>query len=245
MNIKEAFSKTATAYSTYRPTYPQELIDFVLNQVKKKENAWDCATGNGQVAKVLAGHFKNVWASDISQQQLEAAVQVENITYQECPAEKTPFANNTFDLITIAQAIHWFNFGEFYEEVHRVAKPGCRIAMWGYGLIRVGNEINAIVDDFYHNTVGKYWDEARKHIETQYRSIPFPFDDLKSASFENKKIWTVDHFLGYLGTWTSVNQYKELRGEDPVELIADKVRAIWTGEREITFPIFLKSGKVK
>lgn len=245
MNIKESFSKTASNYKLYRPEYTQEIYDFILGHCKKRDHALDCATGNGQVAKVLAGHFKQVTASDISAQQLQEAITIDNVAYVESSAEKTPFANNSFDLITVAQAIHWFDFDEFYEEVHRIAKPGAWIAMWGYGLIRVGNEINGIIDNFYNETVGKYWDEARKHIETSYRSIPFPFSDLKSSTFENKKTWTVDHFLGYLGTWTSVQQYRELRGEDPIKIIEEDIRNKWGAEREIYFPIFLKMGKIK
>lgn len=246
MNIKENFSRSAAHYEQYRPLYPKELFDFLLANTKKRGTVWDCATGNGQVARVLSEHYKNVVASDVSQAQLDHAIEIPNIEYVECPAEKTPFANESFDLVVVAQAIHWFNFKEFYEELHRVCTPGAHLAIWGYSLIKTNNAIDELLSDFYHNTVGKYWDEARKHVETGYRSIPFNFKELKTTTFENKKSWTVDHFIGYLSTWTSVTQYKALRDADPIELIKEQLIDLWgPDEREVTFNIFFKMGKVK
>src|SRR5947209_15554910 len=105
---KDLFSSQADVYAKYRPTYPQELFDYILRFVKERESVWDCATGNGQAANVLANYFQTVEATDISEAQLKNAVKKENIYYQICPAERTPFADNSFDLITVATAYHWF-----------------------------------------------------------------------------------------------------------------------------------------
>jgi len=101
---KDLFSEQSKLYAQFRPTYPQELFDYILQFVEERKIARDCATGNGQAATVLAEHFEKVEASDISEAQISNAVKRENIEYHICPAEATPFSNDSFDLITVAQA---------------------------------------------------------------------------------------------------------------------------------------------
>lgn len=60
--MKDNFSEQSNLYKTFRPTYPADLYDFILGLVPEKNCAWDCGTGNGQVALELAGHFKKVHA---------------------------------------------------------------------------------------------------------------------------------------------------------------------------------------
>lgn len=98
------------------------MYDFIFNLVTNKNIAWDCGTGNGQIAKVLCSNFNQVFATDISEQQLANAIQANNIKYSKQAAEKTNFADNIFDLIIVGQAVHWFNFSKFYSEVNRTLK---------------------------------------------------------------------------------------------------------------------------
>jgi ubiquinone/menaquinone biosynthesis C-methylase UbiE len=125
---KDNFSAQAGLYARYRPLYPQALYDFLYSHISNFDSAWDCATGNGQVAVELATRFANVYATDISQNQLDNAVVKENIHYFQQRAEHTDFADGAFSLVTVAQALHWFNFDAFNAEVKRVLKPG------GYGV---------------------------------------------------------------------------------------------------------------
>jgi ubiquinone/menaquinone biosynthesis C-methylase UbiE len=181
--MKDLFSKQAKTYAQFRPEYTDELYDFILQHVDNQQVAWDCATGNGQAAKVLAGHFTKVYATDLSQKQLDNAVQKGNIFYSNQIAESTNFDDNTFDLITVAQAVHWFDFDKFYAEATRVAKPNATIAVWGYGNIKFDDkEMDGQMWDFYSNRVGKYWNFERRHIEEEYRTLPFPFDEIESPN---------------------------------------------------------------
>tara|TARA_R100000687_G_C6323682_1_gene106232 strand:+ start:348 stop:518 length:171 start_codon:yes stop_codon:yes gene_type:complete len=56
--MKDNFSSKSSSYAKYRPTYPQELYQFLKEKLHKTEKAWDCGTGNGQVAGALAKFFK-------------------------------------------------------------------------------------------------------------------------------------------------------------------------------------------
>src|SRR6185295_14341267 len=101
--MKDNFSKQAAVYAKYRPTYPQELFSFILGHIENKQLALDCGTGNGQSAKELAKYFGKVFATDISQKQIDKAHRAANIFYSVQPAERTNFPDNNFDLITVSQ----------------------------------------------------------------------------------------------------------------------------------------------
>ena len=244
---KDLFSKQAAAYRQYRPEYPQELYDHILKFVKERDSAWDCGTGNGQVAAVLADYFQEVEATDISQSQLKNAIEKENVFYQLCQAEKTHFDDNAFDLVTVAQAIHWFHFEAFYKEVRRVAKPKAVIAAWGYGLFRVNPEVDALVDSFYKNVIGPYWDSERRYIDDDYRSLPFPFREIgDKKNFTIHKQWTRADLEGFLNTWSAVQKYIEVNGGNPVGTFLERLQPVWPAEAsmEVKFPVFLKLGQV-
>ena len=163
----------------------------------------------------------------------------------EIRAEATNFADNTFDLITVAQAIHWFDFEEFYIEVKRVAKPQAIIAVIGYGLIKTFDEADAIIADFYFNTLGTFWDAERKYIDENYLTIPFPFQEIETPQFSNELHWNFEHLIGYLGTWSAVKHYIKAKGENPINLIEEKLQKCWGNEtRGVRFDILLRAGKL-
>jgi hypothetical protein len=243
--MKDRFSKQATAYAAFRPTYPKALYEFVVSQVTTKGKAWDCATGNGQVAKDLAPYFKEIHATDLSVDQIKKATPAENIFYSVCPAEKTAFPEDLFDLITVGQAMHWLNFDAFYFEVRRVAKKNAVLAIWGYGLLKINSEIDSIVSDFYVNVIGPYWDEERKHVDRHYESIPFPFEPIHAPEFSFSFSWTISELEGYLNTWSSVQKFIQANEGNPVEGVIQKIKNHWTGEKMVvTFPLFVKIGRI-
>lgn len=245
--MKDNFSIQAKAYAQFRPDYPQSLYDFILKNTDNRGLAWDCATGNGQAAKVLAQYFEKVYATDLSQKQIDNAVKVENIEYSVQPAEKTSFEDNLFDLITVAQAIHWFDFDAFYQEVRRVAKPNATLAVWGYGTLSVEHEdIDKLLKNFYWNIVGKYWDKERQHIDNQYNTVPFPFENAIEHAFSMTFNWHRHEFEGYLNSWSSVQNFIKTEGYNPIPTLMLDIEAYW-GEFDmqvIYFPIFLKIAKI-
>lgn len=163
--MKDNFSTQAAEYAIYRPTYPQELYDYLFSLVKGKSAAWDCATGNGQVARILAQEFEHVYATDISEKQLSQALKLPNITYQVESSDQTQVPDQSFNLITVAQAIHWFNFDAFYSEVKRTLKPDGILAVIGYGLMFIDQKVDKSVHKLYQDILGKYWDTERRYIE--------------------------------------------------------------------------------
>lgn len=248
MTTLDRFSTQAADYARYRIAYPAELYDWLLPQVESHERAWDCATGNGQVAAVLAESFVRVDATDLSDNQLAQAAPRPNIHYQKATAEHTPFPRQRFDLITVAQAVHWFDSAAYHAEVRRVARPGAVLAEWGYQLCRLETpELNHVLDEFHDVTSGPYWDANRRHIENEYANLPFPFADVQHARFAVEKRWTADDMLNYLRTWSATANYaRQHNGADMVALVADELTRLWGPEpRRATFPIFARAGRVE
>jgi ubiquinone/menaquinone biosynthesis C-methylase UbiE len=244
--MKDNFSKQAEVYAKFRPSYPKPLFDFIFSLVSNTEKAWDCGTGNGQVAIKLANYFEKVYATDISENQLKNAVQKENIIYKKESAEKTSFPDNIFDLITVAQAIHWFDFEAFYKEVERTLKPGGILAVIGYNMIKIDAETDKIVSDFYLNITGPYWDKERKYIDEEYKTIPFPYKDLGTADFTSEYEWELPQLIGFLDSWSAVQHFKDKNNnQNPVDLIINDLKKSWPDgiKKKVTFPILLRIGR--
>ncbi|WP_412466937.1 class I SAM-dependent methyltransferase [Pedobacter sp. KLB.chiD] len=243
--MKDNFSTQSAEYAIYRPTYPQELYDYLLTLVKEKETAWDCATGNGQVARVLAQHFNSVYATDISENQLKNALQLPNITYKVEPAEQTSAGDASFDLITVAQAIHWFNFEAFYAEVKRTLKPGGLFAVIGYGIMVIDKKVDKAVHKLYEDILGKHWDSERHYIEEGYQTIPFPFEEIIAPHFRIKTTWNFKQLTGYLNTWSSLQHYKKANERNPLEYMVTELKEAWgdDAEKDVHFPVLLRVGR--
>ena len=244
MITKDFFSDHSKLYATFRPTYPKELYDFIYSHTKTFDTAWDCATGNGQVASILTTKFKTVFATDISEQQLAHAVKADSIFYSVQPAEKVNFETHSIDLITVAQALHWINTERFYSEVNRVAKRQAIIALFGYSVCTINPLIDKLLHDFYTNKVGPFWDEARKIIDQEYSDIPFPFKEISSPKFFIKVHWSAEHFAGYLTSWSATQKFIHTHGYNPVPEFTASVESLWKGELEVKFPLFLRLGRL-
>lgn len=244
--MKDYFSGHSKLYATFRPTYPQEMYQFILNLTQGRERAWDCGTGNGQAARVLAKSFEHVDATDISARQLEEAHPADNISYSIASAENPPFDDHQFDLITVGQALHWFDRPAFYKQVNRVGKQGATIAVWGYATLSVSEEIDPILMHFYNDIVGPYWDNARRLVEDEYSSIEFPFKDVQKERFHIRVSWTLPELTGYLESWSATQKYIKTHQHNPVTEVARKLNSLWTEHerKTVVFPVFVLLGKI-
>jgi ubiquinone/menaquinone biosynthesis C-methylase UbiE len=242
------FSGVAGRYADFRPRYPAALFDYLATLAPRHSTVWDCAAGNGQATVDLAARFDKVVATDASREQIASATPHPKIEYRVAPAEQSGLPDNSIALVTVAQAIHWFNFDRFYAEVKRVLVPDGIIAVWTYGINAVeGDDANKLVFKFYSETVGPYWPPERKLVEEGYRTILFPFAEITAPAFRMETRWTRDQLLGYFGTWSATNRYIKAKGHNPVELLAADLNRVWPdgdSPRQITWPLSLRVGRV-
>lgn len=245
MNFKDHFSSQAPGYARYRPRYPDALFEWLAGLIPARGTAWDCGTGNGQAALGLAPHFHRVVATDPSAIQIARAGHAPNVEYRVAAAEASGLDAGSIDLVTIAQAIHWFDLERFHAEVRRVLKPGGAIAVWTYTLLDIEPCIDALVGDYYHNVIGRYWPPERQMVDDGYRSLPFPFEPIAAPPFEIRAEWSLAELLGYLRTWSATREYIKARGTDPCAALGARLAALWpdAGERKaVRWPLHLRVG---
>lgn len=244
--FKDHFSSHAAAYALSRPGYPPALFSQLATLAPSTHVAWDCATGNGQVAIGLAQHFERVIATDASAAQIEHAVAHERIVYRVEPAEATSLDTASVDLVTIGQALHWFDLDRFYAEARRVLRPRGLVVAWCYGRCTIAPDIDAIVDRFYAEIVGPFWPPERRFVESGYRTLAFPFERFALRDFSMHAEWTAADLLAYLGTWSAAQRFEAERGYDPRGEIAESVMNAWGSRhtrRRIEWPLSFLAGR--
>lgn len=244
--FKDLFSSASEKYASFRPQYPTELFIWLSSLVDKKELAWDCATGNGQAVKPLAGLFDRVIATDPSNSQLQQAPKISNVEYRCERAESPSIAENSVDLITIAQALHWLEIDPFYEAVNKVLKPGGVISAIAYGLPEITPDIDNLIRYLHNETLGEFWEYERRHVINLYRDIPFHFHPIKSPPFFIRTRMDQTALLGFLSTWSGLIACRQATGKDPLQSFSMILEKIWpTGQTTIpvTWKLVCKTGK--
>jgi SAM-dependent methyltransferase len=247
MSNAQLFSAVAREYANFRPGYPSELFAWLAKVSAGREAVWDCGCGSGQASLALAAHFSQVFATDASPAQIAAARPHPLVRYSVAPAENTGLASQSVDLVTVAQALHWFDLPAFYEEARRVARPGALLAVWTYPRPQFVDEgLERCFVDFYDNVVGPFWPPERRHVEAGYRMLPFPFEELEAPAFGLELRWNREQVLGYVSSWSATARYREARHQDPVPLLRDALADVWGGEplATVRMPIAMRAGKV-
>lgn len=245
MSFKDYFSEQATAYAGYRPHYPPDLFSWLAAICPQHQCVWDCATGSGQAAVALATHFTQVIATDASHEQLIQAQPQTNIHYVCASAEQVPLANNSLDLITVAQAAHWFDLPRFHRQVDRLLVAGGVLAIWCYGLFRITPAIDALIQHYYQHTLGAYWPPERWHIDQAYAQLPFPYSLLTTPRFTMQVEWNLSQVMGYLATWSATRLYIKDIGNDPLPALQSQLAVHWespTQAHRVQWPLHLKVG---
>lgn len=247
MTFKDYFSKQSADYARFRPHYPDELFQYLSTLTENHQSAWDCGTGSGQVALSLVNYFDKVYASDASEKQIAKAFKHPNIEYFVSIAESTPLESHSLDLITVAQAFHWFEAESFYQEVRRVLKPNGVLAIWCYGyfeIISADAQLKSAIDNFYQ-IVEPFWPPERLLVETGYATIIFPFAEIKTPNFSMSVQWKIAQLIGYLGTWSSTQRCIAQKGEEVILEAMEAIANSISGDEflDIHWPIMLRFGR--
>jgi SAM-dependent methyltransferase len=246
MSFSDHFSGVSSAYAEFRPRYPDSLFGWLAGLPAKRGLAWDCATGSGQAAVGLASRFDRVIGTDASAKQIAAATPHPRVDYRVAPAEASGLEADSVDLVTVAQALHWLDRPAFFAEARRVLRSDGVIAVWTYGNPRLDDpRADEVLRRFTSETVGPYWPPERDLVDSEYRTIDFPFAEIEPPAFEMEAQWTLPALLGYIGTWSATTRFRAARGYDPLpELAAGLQRFFDDPEtpRRIEWPLALRVG---
>jgi SAM-dependent methyltransferase len=246
--FSDHFAPVAANYAAFRPTYPPALYAWLASLVSRHDLAWDCAAGSGQATLGLAEQFARVLATDASRAQIESAPPHPRVTWRVAAAEDSGLPDSAVDLVAVAQALHWFDLDRFYAEVRRVLKPGGVLAVWTYGVTEVeGAAVDERLQIFYRVTVGPYWPPERRHVESGYRTLAFPFEEIEAPAFAMQAEWSLGELLGYLRSWSATGRYIATRGSDPVAALERELAPLWGdggARRRIAWPLSLRVGRI-
>ena len=248
MSFADHFSGVSAAYAAFRPRYPDALFDFLAQAAPARDDAWDAGTGSGQAAVGLARHFKHVLATDASSSQIEHATPDPRIDYRVCPAESCDLDDRSVDLVTAAQALHWFDRPRFWTEVRRVLRRNGVIAVWTYVMLEIAPRIDEIVRRFYHDVVGPYWPPERRITEERYQTIEFPFAELAAPNFVIEQSVTLDDVAGYVRTWSATRGFIKQHRKDPVERLVAELGPAWGDphkSRLARWPVAMRVGRIE
>lgn len=239
-HAQDHFSSIAPQYALGRIGYPEDLYNFLGAQCAGHDLAWDCATGSGQAALDLARTFSGVIATDISAELLTLAPPHPRISYRMASAEESGIESGAVDLITVAQALHWFDLNRFWPEVMRVLKQGGVMAFWGYTWPVVAPGVDSVLEDF-KAVIASSWPERNSILLAGYSSIRAPLREIPSPSFEASAQWALEDYLAHLDSWSATRYYHERTGEDVVEQFRPAFDRVWRGGRVLVkWPLILR-----
>lgn len=243
--FRDHFAFAASSYASYRPRYPAALFDWLASETRGHERAWDCGTGSGQAAVALTTHYGSVVASDPSLAQLASADRVGGVEYVAMSAEASALRADSVDLVTVAQALHWFDRPRFFVEVDRVLRPGGMLAVWSYGLLTITPAIDARLRHFYADTLGAYWPSERALVDNGYAGIALPYPEQPTPHLDMEASWTLPQLLGFLSTWSAVGRYRMTVGADPLPPLLRDLEPIWSVEqnRLVRWPVTLRAAR--
>jgi len=247
MSFLDLFSDKATLYASARPRYPEDLFAFISSQAPSHDCAWDCGAGNGQAAVSLSKHFSKVLASDPSDEQLANAIPAENVFYSVQHAEQTDFPDHSFDAVCAAQALHWFQFDEFFSEVRRVAAPGAVFAAWGYDWFSVSPAFDAAFKASILDVIEPCWATQNKILWRGYADVPLPFPRISTPAFQIEVHWTLRELLAYVHSWSATRRCMSASGTGFFEYAQYELAPLWGAaelRRRISMPLHLIAGRV-
>jgi len=249
--FQDLFSGHAEDYRLHRPTYPDKLFQYLTALVGDHGAVWDCGTGNGQAAVSLAKSFSTVYATDPSAQQIAKATPQDGIVYQVAAAESVPLADQSVSMVTVFQALHWFDAQAFYQEVRRVLKPGGILAIIGYHTAITGiAEVDALYEWFNREFLWEKecWAMERGTLNENYAHCDLPGEQVDAPAFSSVCNWTMQDYLAYLNTWSAVKTYEKKYHENPVQrFVVPELEKYWSNPdqpREVRFPLVLKVSRL-
>jgi SAM-dependent methyltransferase len=242
------FSRIAAEYASHRPRYPAALFAWLASVAPDRGRAWDCGTGNGQAAIALAEQFEAVVATHPSTEQLAQAPRDPRVAYVAATAERAPMSGGCVALVTVAQALHWFEREPFYAEVRRLLAPAGVLAVWSYALCTLDDAgLDAALRRFHDETVGPFWPAERAMVNAGYAALDFPFEELHAPRFAMEARWTLDDLVAYVGTWSAVQRARSTTGRDPLPALVAELRTRWGAPgstRRVEWPLSVRAGRV-
>jgi len=245
--FEDHYSKQAAVYARHRPRYPDALFAYLASLAPGQDLAWDAGTGSGQAAVGLVAHFRRVWATDASPEQIGHAPRVPGVAFLVAPSSASGLDAASADLVTAAAAVHWFDLDPFFTEARRVLRPGGVLAVWTYFLLRITPAVDAVFAHYIDEVLAGYWPPRIDFAREGYRTLPFPFEELPAPEVKVETDWLLEDLIGYMRTWSSTQAFRDANGTEAVDLVRRRLERAWGDPdrvRRVDWPLSIRIGRV-
>ena len=202
MNSDNKINGKGNSYSKYRPSYPKEYIDYLVkeNNLNKYSKVFDVGAGTGILSEILAKRGLNVTAVEPN---LDMAVFIQDLTKEylnlnfiNTLAEDISYNKKDVDLITVAQAFHWFDINKFNKQCKNILKDSGKVAL----LWNVRDENDKIIKESFDicKRLCEKFQGFSGGIGDNIDNIKNFFKDEKYnyAEFENNLEYDIEMFIG-------------------------------------------------
>ncbi|UNP89903.1 class I SAM-dependent methyltransferase [Aeromonas encheleia] len=204
MDSTQRFSARVEAYVKYRPGYPAAMLDFLAQELGMGPAAVvaDIGAGTGILTALLAPRVSQLWAVEPNAEMRSAAERLlagaGNLSWHSGSAEATGLPAGAVDLVTVAQAFHWFDRAAFKAECRRLLRPGGRVALiWNDRL--TNTPFLEAYEAGLRTYSGDYEEVNHRNLgEADFRA--FFEGDYRLDRFENRQLFDLDGVLGRLNS---------------------------------------------
>lgn len=236
------YRTAARRYTKGRPYFHPKVMarvrDF-LGLSGPVESALDVGCGSGLSTLALAEIAERVVGVDASAEMLAHAPPHARVSYAVAPAEELPFADGAFDLLTAAQAFHWFDRPRFLPEARRVLRPGGRLVVYDHYFAARMEENEAFRAWFREQYLGKYPVPKRGELVfTEAESAECGFRLLGAEHYDDALRFTPESLIDYLTTHSNIIAAVE-GGDESIEAarawLAESAGPLFGGLSEATF----------
>lgn len=200
MNNIYKFSGMANDYSKYRPNYARETIEYLKAEVPLTPQSIiaDIGSGTGKFSRLLLDEGFTVYGvepnPDMRRKAEDELYTRKNFISVSGTSENSTLPNDCVDLITVAQAFHWFDVEKFLMECNRILKePGYVAIIYNNGdySAEVINAISELSKCYCPNYVG-----SSGGVEKNPTVFDDFFDEYMIKAFENDYKLSKDQFIG-------------------------------------------------
>jgi len=215
INSVDVFSNRVENYSKYRPSYPISILEFCKEELKIKSSdiIADIGSGTGLFSELFLKNGNIVFCIEPNKKMRNVAER----TFEDYPnfesinakAEETSLPDKTIDVITVAQAFHWFDIQKTRKEFLRILKPNAYVILiWNER--KINTEFSLAYEKFilefainyekisYRNVINKsilssFWGDNICSMVTFDNYQIFNFESLKGRVLSSSYIPTETH----------------------------------------------------
>jgi SAM-dependent methyltransferase len=223
------FGAAAAVYERARPSYPADAIDWLLNRtgVGPGDTIVDLGAGTGKLTRLLVASGARVVAIEPVQAMRELIDVGEAI---DGTAEEIPLPDGSAALVTVAQAFHWFDLDRALPEIHRVLRPGGRLALV-WNMRDLDDPLQRGVEELLAPFRGRRVAAQREGRWRTPLAVSPLFGDPETAEFRHAQLFTAEDIQDRVASTSFV----AAMGEDERRPLLEGVRALVAG-REEPFP---------